>query len=120
MDTVYAHHYKRRKGGSLAISLSNLNPQNHLGIALGNMRCMDPPPPTPLNVGMEMTNTKQTMPDTTIEPWYQAKNVTLNIGRLMEALDRERLDIAQALDILMFVLYMSIFYGRFMFPWRLP
>jgi len=56
-----------------------------------------PPPPPPSKVGNEMMN-EQT-PDTTIEPWYQAKNVTPNIGRLMEALDRERLDIAKALDI---------------------
>ena len=26
--------------------------------------------------------------DTTLEPWYQYKNITPNVGRLMEALDR--------------------------------
>ena len=31
--------------------------------------------------------------------WYQGENVMLNVGRLMEALDRERLDIARELDV---------------------
>jgi len=37
--------------------------------------------------------------DTTLEPWYQYKNITPNVGRLMEALDQERLDVAHILDI---------------------
>ena len=66
----------RRRDGLLAVSLSNVNPQNHLGIALGNMARMEKG-----------------------ETWYQLLNVTPNIGRLLEALDRERLDIAKALGL---------------------
>ena len=33
------------------------------------------------------------------EPWYQGKNKTPKIGRLMEALDSERINIANAFDI---------------------
>ncbi len=62
--------------GLLAISLSNLNPQNHMGIALGNMTRMERG-----------------------EDWSQGENVTPNIGRLLEALDRERLAIAEALGV---------------------
>ena len=51
----------------------------------------------------------------TIEPWYQGKNVTLNIGRLMEALDRERLDIAKALDI-----EVRTIYEHFLWSFRFP
>ena len=99
--TLFGKRFKRRKGGLLAISLSNLNPQNHLGIVLGNMSRMDPPPPPPppyYEKGEESA-TKSKMDATTIEPWYQGKNITPNIGRLMEALDRERIAIANALDI---------------------
>ena len=86
--TLFGKRFKRRKGGLLAISLSNLNPQNHLGIVLGNMSRMDPPPPPPppyYEKGEESA-TKSKMDATTIEPWYQGKNITPNIGRLMEAL----------------------------------
>ncbi|MEZ5934528.1 MAG: NAD/NADP octopine/nopaline dehydrogenase family protein [Alphaproteobacteria bacterium] len=62
--------------GLLAIALSNLNPQNHMGIALGNM--------TRMECG---------------EHWSQGENVTPNVGRLLEALDRERLAIADALGL---------------------
>jgi len=62
--------------GLLAISLSNLNPQNHLGIALGNISRMDKS-----------------------EKWYQLEHITPTIGRLLEALDQERLAIADALDL---------------------
>jgi opine dehydrogenase len=62
--------------GLLAIALSNLNPQNHLGIALCNMTRMEHG-----------------------ESWGQALNVTPNVGRLLEALDRERLAIAEALGL---------------------
>jgi len=62
--------------GLLAISLSNLNPQNHLGIALGNFSRMERG-----------------------EHWVQAENVTPGIGRLLEALDTERLAIAEALGL---------------------
>ena len=62
--------------GLLAVTLSNLNPQNHLGIAMGNMARMEKH-----------------------EQWYQSLNITPNIGRLLEALDQERLVIAEALGI---------------------
>ena len=64
------------RDGLLAISLSNLNPQNHMGIALGNMTRMERG-----------------------ETWSQGRNVTPNVGRLLEQLDRERLAIASALDL---------------------
>ena len=64
------------RDGLLAISLSNLNPQNHMGIALGNMTRMERG-----------------------ETWSQGGNVTPNVGRLLEALDQERLAIASALEL---------------------
>ena len=64
------------RDGLLAISLSNLNPQNHMGIALGNMTRMERG-----------------------ETWSQGRNVTPNTGRLLEALDQERLAIARALEL---------------------
>ena len=57
----------------LAISLSNLNPQNHMGIALCNL--------TRMELG---------------EAWSQSGNTTDAVGRLLEALDAERLSVAQA------------------------
>lgn len=64
------------RDGLLAIALSNLNPQNHMGIALCNM--------TRMELG---------------EAWDQGRHVTPNVGRLLEALDAERLAIAQALGL---------------------
>lgn len=64
------------RDGLLAIALSNLNPQNHMGIALGNITRMERG-----------------------ETWSQGQNVTPTIGRLLEALDLERLAIARALDL---------------------
>lgn len=64
------------RDGLLAISLSNLNPQNHLGIALGNITRMEKG-----------------------ETWSQGEHVTPLVGRLLEALDRERLAIAEALGL---------------------
>lgn len=60
----------------MAIALSNLNPQNHMGIALGNMTRMERG-----------------------EAWSQGQNVTPNVGRLLEALDEERIAIATALGL---------------------
>ncbi len=60
----------------LAIALSNLNPQTHMGIALGNMTRMERG-----------------------ETWGQAENVTPNVGRLLEELDHERIAIATALGL---------------------
>ena len=56
------------------------------------MSRMDPPPPPP-------PIDSETPPVIPIEPWYQGKCITPNVGRLMEALDRERISIAEALDI---------------------
>ena len=64
------------RDGLLAISLSNLNPQNHLGIALGNITRMEQG-----------------------EIWSQGQNVTPKIGRLLEQLDLERLAIAKTLEL---------------------
>ncbi len=64
------------RDGLLAISLSNLNPQNHLGIALGNITRMERG-----------------------EVWSQGQNVTPKVGRLLEQLDLERLAIAKALGL---------------------
>ncbi|NNE79477.1 MAG: NAD/NADP octopine/nopaline dehydrogenase [Silicimonas sp.] len=64
------------RDGLLAISLSNLNPQNHLGIALGNITRMERG-----------------------EVWSQGQNVTPKVGRLLEQLDLERLAIAEALGL---------------------
>lgn len=57
----------------LAIALSNLNPQNHMGIALCNFTRMEKG-----------------------EQWGQNDNITDSVGRLLEALDTERLAIAAA------------------------
>ena len=64
------------RDGLLAITLSNLNPQNHMGIALGNMTRMERG-----------------------EVWSQGENVTPNVGRLLEALDAERLAIAAGIGV---------------------
>ncbi len=64
------------RDGLLAISLSNLNPQNHMGIALGNITRMERG-----------------------ETWSQGQNVTPKVGRLLEELDLERLEIAKALGL---------------------
>lgn len=66
----------RLRDGLLAIAMSNLNPQNHMGIALGNMTRME-----------------------RAETWSQGQNVTPNVGRLLEKLDDERLQIARALNV---------------------
>ena len=66
----------QQRDGLLAISLSNLNPQNHLAIALGNITRMERG-----------------------EVWSQGQNVTPKVGRLIEQLDLERLAIAEALEL---------------------
>jgi opine dehydrogenase len=60
----------------LAIALSNVNPANHLGIALCNLTRMERG-----------------------EVWRQNDNITDAVGRLLEALDAERLAIAAAFDL---------------------
>lgn len=74
-ERLFGERFKPRDG-LLAISLSNLNPQNHMGIALGNMTRMDRG-----------------------ETWSQGQNVTPKVGRLLEALDEERLAIARTLGL---------------------
>lgn len=65
-----------KRDGLMAISLSNLNPQNHLGIALLNLTRMEKG-----------------------ETWGQGENVTPAVGRLIEALDEERLAIAASFGL---------------------
>lgn len=65
-----------KRDGLLAIALSNLNPQNHLGIALLNLTRMEHG-----------------------EEWSQGGNITPTVGRLIEALDLERLAIAKTFDL---------------------
>lgn len=62
--------------GLLAIALSNLNPQNHMAIALCNLTRMEK-----------------------AERWGQYAHTTKAVGRLIEALDAERLAIAAALGV---------------------
>lgn len=70
--TLYGDRFNERPD-ILAISLSNLNPQNHMGIALCNLTRMERG-----------------------ESWGQSANTTPAVGRLLEALDAERLAIAAA------------------------
>jgi opine dehydrogenase len=71
-QTLFGDRFVERPD-ALAISLSNLNPQNHLGIALCNFTRMEHG-----------------------EIWGQNENNTDSVGRLLEALDAERLAIAEA------------------------
>lgn len=64
------------RGSLMAIAVSNLNPQNHMGIALCNLTRMERG-----------------------ETWSQGQNVTPKVGRLLEELDQERLSIAAALGL---------------------
>jgi opine dehydrogenase len=64
------------RDGLIAIALSNLNPQNHLAIALCNLTRMEK-----------------------AETWKQYANTTPSVGRLMEALDLERLALAQSCGV---------------------
>lgn len=61
------------KDDLLTLALSNLNPQNHLGVTLLNL--------TRIELG---------------ETWHQNSNITPAVGSFMLALDRERLAIAMA------------------------
>ena len=74
-QTLFGDRFQPRDG-LLAISLSNLNPQNHMGIALGNITRMEQG-----------------------ETWSQGQNVTPKVGKLLEELDRERLEVARALGL---------------------
>ncbi len=68
--TLFGDRFVKRDG-LLAIAISNLNPQNHLGIALLSLTRMEK-----------------------AEQWSQGGNVTPAVGRVIEALDAERLAIA--------------------------
>ncbi|MCJ9670348.1 MULTISPECIES: NAD/NADP octopine/nopaline dehydrogenase family protein [unclassified Neorhizobium] len=63
-----------RQDDLLSIALSNINPQDHLGMALCNLSRIEK-----------------------AENWGQNTMVTPAIGRLLEAMDRERVAIAKAL-----------------------
>ncbi len=64
------------RDGLLAIALSNLNPQNHMAIALCNLTRMERG-----------------------EAWRQYANTTGSVARLIEALDAERLALAAACGV---------------------
>ncbi len=64
------------RGSAVAIALSNLNPQNHMAIALCNLTRMEKG-----------------------EAWKQYANTTDAVGRLMQGLDDERLLIARAFGV---------------------
>ena len=64
------------RDGLLAVALSNLNPQNHLAIALCNLTRMERG-----------------------EAWGQNRHITPAVARLIEALDAERLAIAKAFGV---------------------
>lgn len=64
------------RSGQLEIALSNLNPQNHLALAMCNL--------TRMELG---------------EAWGQYRYLTPAVARLMESLDAERLAIAAALGL---------------------
>lgn len=64
------------RDGLLAIALSNLNPQNHLGIALLNLTRMEKG-----------------------EAWGQGEHVTPAVGSVIESLDAERLAIAETFGL---------------------
>lgn len=74
-QTLFGDRFVARDG-LLSIAVSNLNPQNHMGIALCNMTRMEHG-----------------------EEWGQGANITPNVGRLLERLDDERLAIAAALGL---------------------
>lgn len=74
-NALFGERFVRREG-LLAIALSNLNPQNHLAIAMLNLTRMERG-----------------------ESWSQSENVTPAVGRLIEALDAERLAIASACGV---------------------
>ena len=113
LQTLFGPRFKYRDGGLLAISLSNLNPQNHLGIVLGNMSRMDPPPPPP------PLNDMSAVDASVEEPWYQGKCITPKVGRLMEALDLERINIAKELNIDVRTIY-EHFSWSFHVPLEIP
>ena len=75
LQEAFGAHFRLRDN-LLAITLSNLNPQNHLAIALCNF--------TRMELG---------------ETWRQGACVSPGVGRLMEALDAERLAIAAAFGL---------------------
>lgn len=74
-ETLFGERFNLRDG-LLAITLSNLNPQNHMGIALCNMTRMEKG-----------------------ETWGQGDNVTPHVGKLLEDLDLERVAIADKLGL---------------------
>lgn len=74
-QTLFGNRFMLRDN-LLAIALSNVNPQNHMAIALCNLTRMERG-----------------------EEWRQAACTTNAVGRLIEALDQERLAIAAAVGV---------------------
>lgn len=72
---AFGDHFETRPD-MLAISLSNINPQAHLALALTNFTRMERG-----------------------ETWGQSENLTSGVARLLESLDRERLALAQKLGL---------------------
>lgn len=66
----------RTVDGLLAVALSNVNPQSHMALALANFTRMEKG-----------------------EAWGQSENLTLAVGRLLEAIDAERLALAAAFGL---------------------
>ncbi|WP_449256753.1 NAD/NADP octopine/nopaline dehydrogenase family protein [Bosea sp. (in: a-proteobacteria)] len=66
----------RAVDGLLAVSLSNVNPQSHMALALANFTRMEKG-----------------------EAWSQSENMTMAVGRLLEAIDAERLALAAAFGV---------------------
>jgi opine dehydrogenase len=77
---------------------------------------MDPPPPLPT---VTMDDGSSIPMSSVWPPWYQGENVTPNIGRLMEALDAERLDIARVLGVDVRTIY-EHFSWSFGVPMEIP
>lgn len=70
---LFGERFVERRGGLLAVALSNLNPQNHMALALTNLTRIE-----------------------RAETWEQFYYYTPTVGSLVEALDQERLAIAEA------------------------
>lgn len=66
----------RAVDGLLAVSLSNVNPQSHMALALANFTRMEKG-----------------------EAWGQSEHMTMAVGRLLEAIDAERLALAAAFGL---------------------
>jgi opine dehydrogenase len=94
----------RPREGLLAISLSNLNPQNHLGIALGNISRIEKAEAwyqvgSLVFLSVDICIAWLFITKIAVLLLDQFENITPNIGRFLEELDQERLNIAKALKL---------------------